>query len=688
MNQISENLLTAIDILIQERLKELPFDKTIIGTIVDITQAPFGQYTILYNGLQFIAYSSIQDLVIGDQVYVTTPENDSNEKRLIIGKYIIEPSIQQTFSLVDNLVIYGEIKIDNINELQSYTDYKNIPQKMIFTGELTSDQQEFNIEICINNNLIFVFTNNDVIGIPNQLSTSYQEKMFDLDALDEIQTISIKSNIGLENVNLIFGDDIINYSNISTSAIIIQTLNSLTYDKTAEKTLYANYLEKQNNIIAKKRFSRNTWYKYIVTSYGNENMDASWGLINDVDKECITTEVLTDRPFMKYKSVSDNIESNYLTFENTAYTSQDIFDLEAVYTSDYKLVVNLKDSNNNIIKDNVITSNQSEYQLDFSIVDSYTNSQKATNEDLKELVKISLLNNKSVNLNLSNNKITASSYPAYGIIKITCWWNDYQYIAYLTIAWRNTEEYHTFTGATQIEYNSSGVEPMWNHSSYSLEPLTNNLTWKIEVLEDRGLVDIKENETLYQQFPQFLDNKLIPNSIFINDLKLCCITAYLDQTLIWIQPIAIIKEGIVENTTITLNNNLIQNPVLSLCRLEEDGTISGVFAGIRKSEIDDNATIEGFYGFNHGKRFFELSHEAFRVSNELLIQIDGKAEIGDIGFGDIVATSELEAKIQQLNTEIGSLKTTDTSINSQIATMQTIINNLTSRIVALESKIQ
>jgi hypothetical protein len=145
--------------------------------------------------------------------------------------------------------------------------------------------------------------------------------MFDLDALDEIQTISIKSNIGLENVNLIFGDDIINYSNISTSAIIIQTLNSLTYDKTAEKTLYANYLEKQNNIIAKKRFSRNTWYKYIVTSYGNENMDASWGLINDVDKECITTEVLTDRPFMKYKSVSDNIESNYLTFENTAYTS-------------------------------------------------------------------------------------------------------------------------------------------------------------------------------------------------------------------------------------------------------------------------------------------------------------------------------------------------------------------------------
>jgi hypothetical protein len=71
-----------------------------------------------------------------------------------------------------------------------------------------------------------------------------------------------------------------------------------------------------------------------------------------------------------------------------------------------------------------------------------------------------------------------------------------------------------------------------------------------------------------------------------------------------------------------------------------------VFAGIRKSEIDDNETIEGFYGFNHGKRFFELSHEAFRVSNELLIQIDGRAEIGDIGFGDIVATSELEAKIQ------------------------------------------
>lgn len=86
MNQISENLLTAIDILIQERLKDLPFDKTIVGTIVD-TNIEQGYCNVLYQGLIFPAYSDrITDLNANDTVYVLIPQNDVANKRFIIGK--------------------------------------------------------------------------------------------------------------------------------------------------------------------------------------------------------------------------------------------------------------------------------------------------------------------------------------------------------------------------------------------------------------------------------------------------------------------------------------------------------------------------------------------------------------------------------------------------------------------------
>lgn len=83
MNQISENLFAAIDILIQERLKNLSFDKTIIGSIINKNET---EYLISYQNNKITAYSDIS-YEEGDSVYILIPENNFENKCFILGKY-------------------------------------------------------------------------------------------------------------------------------------------------------------------------------------------------------------------------------------------------------------------------------------------------------------------------------------------------------------------------------------------------------------------------------------------------------------------------------------------------------------------------------------------------------------------------------------------------------------------------
>ena len=85
MNQISENLFNAIDIIIQERLKNLRFDRTIVCTVIEKSKENW--YRVSYQGLMFEAQSDISTLKKNDQVYVLIPENDETNRRFIIGVY-------------------------------------------------------------------------------------------------------------------------------------------------------------------------------------------------------------------------------------------------------------------------------------------------------------------------------------------------------------------------------------------------------------------------------------------------------------------------------------------------------------------------------------------------------------------------------------------------------------------------
>ena len=90
MDKISENLFTAIDTIIQSRISELNYDKTVICTITDNTERLKGIYKVKQDDgtAEFEAHSEIVSYKKGMQVYVTIPQGDYSQTKTIIGRYV------------------------------------------------------------------------------------------------------------------------------------------------------------------------------------------------------------------------------------------------------------------------------------------------------------------------------------------------------------------------------------------------------------------------------------------------------------------------------------------------------------------------------------------------------------------------------------------------------------------------
>lgn len=85
MNNISEQLLQAVDIIADEKLRQLKYDKTIQAIIYSVIDVDTGEYKIRYNGNIFSAFSEdvTKSYAINDAVYVKVPEGDFSNKKLI-----------------------------------------------------------------------------------------------------------------------------------------------------------------------------------------------------------------------------------------------------------------------------------------------------------------------------------------------------------------------------------------------------------------------------------------------------------------------------------------------------------------------------------------------------------------------------------------------------------------------------
>lgn len=86
VNSYQDKLLEAMSIVSSQLISSIPYDKTITCTIVDDEHKAEGKYTVTNGDATFDAYSSDTKLKKEDVVYVTIPEGDYENQKIIQGK--------------------------------------------------------------------------------------------------------------------------------------------------------------------------------------------------------------------------------------------------------------------------------------------------------------------------------------------------------------------------------------------------------------------------------------------------------------------------------------------------------------------------------------------------------------------------------------------------------------------------
>ena len=84
----AEIICQAVDEIVSKKIEGIKFDKTINCIIVDNKEAQQGRYKVSDGSAKFYAYSSTTDYKIDDAVYVTVPNGDYDNQKIIIGKQV------------------------------------------------------------------------------------------------------------------------------------------------------------------------------------------------------------------------------------------------------------------------------------------------------------------------------------------------------------------------------------------------------------------------------------------------------------------------------------------------------------------------------------------------------------------------------------------------------------------------
>lgn len=240
-NEAMENLFKAIDIITQERLTNLGYDKTIKATIIDDSNADKGEYTVSDGSSDFVAYSNVK-YSIGTIVYVIIPQGDYDNTKLIVGKYTDENSTYNYVSPSDDFLDITHNLITNVPEDAAllandpddrfctiwkadglnYQGYNRLALKGNFRTWLSSLDvingtyglmlYVVSKEVSYNGNDFertykFNLSSEDMYGNPFNFETYYlQEKVFDISNIPDIISMEL---IFYQNCDFITADGIL-----------------------------------------------------------------------------------------------------------------------------------------------------------------------------------------------------------------------------------------------------------------------------------------------------------------------------------------------------------------------------------------------------------------------------------------------------------------------------------------------
>lgn len=226
---LSETICQATEIIAENLIRQISFDKTISCKIIDDSQKDKGKYLVESESAQFYAYASgSQKYSKGNNVYVSIPQGNWDEQKFIVGKKTSDNEAPVNYvdpydsyiAITENMfdfdgnstdpkgliangpiasVAVGCVKMDGIvgytrmaikaefmcwlKELQVVRG--NYGLKFIFDIKYGSDKKSAVLER--------YFDCSDMVGNPYQFESFFpQKKVFDISSVENIESIKIE----------------------------------------------------------------------------------------------------------------------------------------------------------------------------------------------------------------------------------------------------------------------------------------------------------------------------------------------------------------------------------------------------------------------------------------------------------------------------------------------------------------
>ena len=279
-SELQEGLFKAIQTIAKSEVNKMSFDKTLVCTILNTSEAARGKYYVTDKSSKFYAYSEITTYEKGEVVLVKVPNGDFNNQKHIEGRYVSEQGedynyvspytqfVSYTTNLIDNPGVVGQLltnfqgnkfrnvqqsdintepkhsntgvlwKASKISEIEGY-DYDVMYLAADFKTLIGSNNQEdiqlksgyYGIKLLMdmtyldmnghevtNTNVSFYLDNTDMNGNAYDFETYYkQEKLFYLEKK------YVKHGLRLSNVRVLFfqgdNDNTIVFKNLNDNLV-------------------------------------------------------------------------------------------------------------------------------------------------------------------------------------------------------------------------------------------------------------------------------------------------------------------------------------------------------------------------------------------------------------------------------------------------------------------------------------
>lgn len=136
-DKVAQNLLGAVDTLINGAMRSAEFDKTVVATILTCTDQVTGKYRVQYQDSRYYATTSSAEDVYKekDEVYILVPQGDFNRPKKIIGK-VSENSSSKTEA---PLLKYDEVGESIVSTVSEDNEFSLSSYKWLDKPTLTHD---------------------------------------------------------------------------------------------------------------------------------------------------------------------------------------------------------------------------------------------------------------------------------------------------------------------------------------------------------------------------------------------------------------------------------------------------------------------------------------------------------------------------------------------------------------------